>query len=160
MGQNVRIRGDFEEKIVVAVGAVVLDKEGRVLLVKHVEEKRGGFWFGKWICPGGRLETGETLTAGVQREIREETSLEVETSGKAVVFDRIVKNGSKTRLHVIYVDFVAKVVGGELKASSDVGVARWFSMEELRERWGELHEDTQKLIRESGILDRDVALVV
>lgn len=155
-----RIRGDFEEKIVVAVGAVVLDKEGRVLLVKHVEAKRGGFWFGKWICPGGGLETGETLIAGVQREIKEETNLEIETSGKAIVFDRIVKNGSKTKLHVIYVDFVAKVVGGELKASSDVGIARWFFKEELRERWGELHEDTQKLIKESGILDRDVALVV
>ena len=155
-----RVRGDFEEKIVVAVGAVVLDKDGRVLLVKHVEAKRGGFWFGKWICPGGRLETGETLVSGVQREIKEETSLEVETSGKAVVFDRIVKDGSKTKLHVIYVDFVAKVVGGELRASSDVGIARWFSKEELRERWGELHEDTQKLFRESGILDKDVALVV
>jgi len=41
-----------------------------------------------------------------------------------------------------------------------VGLARWFSREELRERWGELHEDTQKLMRESGILDQDVALVV
>lgn len=154
------MRGDFEEKIVVAVGAVVLDKDGRVLLVKHVEAKRGGFWFDKWICPGGRLEIGETLVDGVHREIKEETNLDVETSGKAVVFDRIVKDGSKTKLHVIYIDFVAKVVGGGLKASSDVGLARWFSREELRERWGELHEDTQKLIRESGILDKDVALVV
>ena len=138
----------------------MLDKDGRVLLVKHVGAKKGGFWFGKWICPGGRLETGETLIDGVLREIKEETNLAVKTSGRAVVFDRIVKEHSKTKLHVIYVDFVAKVVGGELKASSDVGLARWFSKEELRERWGELHEDTQKLIRESGILDRDVALVV
>src|SRR3989337_3902810 len=78
------------------------------------------------ICPGGRLETGETLISGVQREIKEETSLEVETSGKAVVFDRIVKDGSKTKLHGIYVEFVAKVVGGELRASSDVGIAAGF----------------------------------
>ncbi len=155
-----RVRGDFEEKIVVAVGAVVLDKDGRVLLVKHVEAKRRGFWFDKWICPGGRLETGETLVDGVHREIKEETNLDVETSGKAVVFDRIVKDGSKTKLHVTYIDFVAKVVRGELKASSDVGLARWFSREELRERWGELHEDTQKLMREAGILEKDVALVV
>jgi ADP-ribose pyrophosphatase YjhB (NUDIX family) len=84
----------------------------------------------------------------------------VETSGRAVVFDRIVKDGSKTSLHVVYVDFVARVTGGELMASSDVGIARWFSREELGERWDELHEDTQRLIKESGILDKGVALVV
>ena len=126
-------------------------------MVKHVEAKRGGFWFGKWICPGGRLETGETLVEGVRREIKEETSLDVEASGRPIVFDRIVKSDSKTKLHVIYVDYVSKVVGGELKASSDVGVVRWFSMKELRERWAELHDDTQKLIHESGIMERNVA---
>ncbi len=152
--------GDFEERIVVAVGAVVLDKDGRVLLVKHVEAKRGGFWFGKWICPGGSLKTGEALVDGVLREIREETSLDVKTSGKAIVFDRIVREQAKTKLHVIYIDFVAKEIGGELKAGSDVGVARWFSKKELEERWGELHEDTQRLIREAGILDKDIALIV
>ncbi len=155
-----RIQGDFGEKIVVAVGAVVLDKDERVLLVKHVEAKRGGFWFDKWICPGGRLEPGETLEQGVLREIKEETNLDVKTSGKAVVFDRIVKEQSKTKLHVIYIDFVAKVVAGKLKASSDVGLARWFSRKEIRERWSELHEDTQKLLVEAGILERDAVLIV
>ena len=154
------MQGDFDENIVVAVGAVVLDKEDRVLLVKHVEAKRGGFWFGKWICPGGKLETGEAIVDGVLREIKEETNLDVKTSGRAVVFDRIVKEHSKTKMHIIYIDFVAKVVGGELKASSDVGVARWFSREELQERWGELHEDTQRLLREAGIVEKVVGLVV
>ena len=154
------MQGDFDENIVVAVGAVVLDKEDRVLLVKHVEAKRGGFWFGKWICPGGKLETGEAIVDGVLREIKEETNLDVKTSGRAVVFDRIVKEHSKTKMHIIYIDFVAKVVGGELKASSDVGVARWFSREELQERWDELHEDTQRLLREAGIVEKVVGLVV
>ena len=40
--------------IVVAVGAVILDNEGRVLLGRHKPERRG-FWAGKWICPGGKL---------------------------------------------------------------------------------------------------------
>jgi len=47
----------------VAVGAVIEDGEGRILLVKHVAE-RGGFWQGKWICPGGGLELGETIEEG------------------------------------------------------------------------------------------------
>ena len=47
-------------KIIVAVGAVIEDNEGRILLVKHKPE-RGGYWQGEWICPGGKLELGETL---------------------------------------------------------------------------------------------------
>jgi hypothetical protein len=37
------------DNIMVAVGAVIVDKEGRILLVKHVPE-RNGYWQGKWIC--------------------------------------------------------------------------------------------------------------
>ncbi len=155
-----RLQDDFEEKIVVAVGGVVVDKNNRVLLVKHVEAKRGGFWFGKWICPGGKLQTGETLVDGVRREIKEETSLDVETSGRAFVFDRIVKEHAKTKLHIIYVDFLARPVSGELKASSDAGLAQWFSMEELPQRWGELHEDTQRLLKESGVLEKGASILV
>jgi len=92
------------DDIMVAVGAVVLDETNRVLLVKHVEAKRGGFWFGKWICPGGKLQRGESLEEGTKREVKEETSLEIELTGKPVVFDRIVKRAGKAELHVVYID--------------------------------------------------------
>ncbi len=144
----------------VAVGAVVLDKEHRTMLMKHVEAKREGFWFGKWICLGGKLETGENMTEGAVREVKEETNLDIETSGRAITFDRIVKENAKTRLHVVYVDFVARAVSGDLKPSSDVGLARWFNRKELEDRWGELHQDTQRLIKESGVLEKDASIVV
>ncbi len=149
----------FEARFTVAVGAVVLDGQDRVLLVKHVEAKRGGFWFGKWICPRGKLTIGETLVDGSRREVKEETDLDVEPLGNVIVFDRIVTDGSKTKLHVVYIDFVAKVTGGELNPGSDAGAANWFSKEELKERWAELHEDTQKLLRESEIIENDVPRV-
>ena len=63
-----------EQAIMIGVGAVIEDSAGRVLLVKHVPE-RGGFWQGKWICPGGELEPGETIEEGIKREVREELSL-------------------------------------------------------------------------------------
>ncbi len=144
----------------VAVGAVVVDGENRVLLVQHVGAKRGGFWYGKWICPGGRLKLGESLVEAMVREIGEETNLDVTVSRGPFVFDRIVKEGSRTRLHVIYIDYVVRVAGGELKAGSDVGVTRWFSRKELDERWGELHEDTQRLLKLSGALAREDSIVL
>jgi len=135
----------------VAVGAVIEDGEGRILLVKHVAE-RGGFWQGKWICPGGELELGETIEEGILREVREETNLEVRLTTPLAPFDRIVKEGGETRLHVIYIDYLAELVGGELKAASDVGEAIWVRKEELSEVWSELHEDTKKLLRIANIV--------
>jgi len=60
-----------KERIMIGVGAVVEDELGRILLVKHIPE-RGGFWQGKWICPGGELELGETIEEGIKREVKEE----------------------------------------------------------------------------------------
>ena len=147
------LQTEYEQRIAVAVAGIVRDGEGRVLLVKHSEAKRGGFWFGKWICPGGRLEPGESLSEGVVREIKEETNLVARTSGDPIVFDRIVREHSKVRLHVVYVNFAIETIGGKLRAGSDAGIAKWFSREDLRGRCGELHEDTLRLLRKSGVLN-------
>ncbi len=66
-----------EQAIMIGVGAVIEDEAGRILLVKHVPE-RGGFWQGKWICPGGELGLGETIEEGIKREVMEETQLEID----------------------------------------------------------------------------------
>jgi len=138
--------------IMVAVGAVIEDDEGKVLLVKHVPE-RGGFWQGKWICPGGKLELGETIIEGILREVKEETDLEVRLTKPLAPFDTVVKEGDDTTLHVVYIDYLARLVGGEAKPASDVGDAVWMSGDELSCRWDELHVDTQRLMQIAGIVD-------
>jgi ADP-ribose pyrophosphatase YjhB (NUDIX family) len=54
-----------------AVGAVIVDDAGRVLLVRRGGPPRAG----TWTLPGGRIEPGESLEDAVLREVREETSL-------------------------------------------------------------------------------------
>ena len=136
--------------ILVAVGAVIQDDEGRILLVKHKKE-RGGYWQGKWICPGGALEYGEEIEQGIKREVKEETNLEIELIKPLVPFERIVKVNGEISLHVIYIDYIAKLLGGELKVASDVGEALWVKKENIAKIWQELHEDTQKLLEIAGI---------
>ena len=135
-----------EKPIMIGVGAVVEDGAGLILLVKHVPE-RGGFWQGKWICPGGALEPGETIEAGIKREVMEETHLEIELVTPLHPFDRIVRSDGRVSLHVIYIDYLARLSGGELKAGSDVGEAIWVAKERLPQIWDELHDDTKKLLR-------------
>jgi len=135
----------------IGVGAVIEDGAGRILLVKHVPE-RGGFWQGKWICPGGELEPGETIEEGIQREVREETQLEIELVAPLHPFDRIVRSNGMVSLHVIYIDYLARVSGGELKVGSDAGEAMWVEKEHISQIWEELHEDTKKLLQIAGVV--------
>jgi 8-oxo-dGTP diphosphatase len=142
-------------EIFVAVGAVIEDEEGRILLVKHVPE-RGGFWQGKWICPGGRLKLGEGIEEGIKREVREETNLDIRLTTPLIPFERIVKAEGKTTLHVIYIDYLAKVVGGELKVGSDVGEGIWVLKEDIPKIWEELHDDTKRLLEIANVVFRTI----
>lgn len=135
----------------VAVGAVIRDKNERVLLVRHKPE-REGFWKGKWICPGGKLEFGEHIEDGIIREVREETNLEIVLTSLLSPFERIVKSEGQTELHVIYIDYLAEKISGELKPGSDVGEARWVSLKDIPSIWKELHEDTQRLLKIANLV--------
>ena len=132
--------------IMVAVGAVIVDKEGRILLVKHVPE-RSSYWQGKWICPGGKLEWGETIEEGIAREVKEETGLEINLQTPLPPFDRLVQSGGRTTLHVIYIDYLAHLAGGQFYPASDVGEGIWIHPEKLPQIWDELHEDTRRLLK-------------
>ncbi len=140
-----------EQPIMIAVGAVIEDAAGRILLVKHVPE-RGGFWQGKWICPGGRLEFGETIKEGIKREVREETRLEIDLVAPLHPFERVVSSNGKVSLHVIYIDYLARVTGGKLKPGSDVGEAIWVEKERIPQIWEELHDDTKRLLQIAKIV--------
>ena len=139
------------KEIMLAVGAVILDENERVLLVKHRPE-RGGFWQGKWICPGGKLQPGEKIEDGIKREVQEETNLEIRLTRPLPPFDRIVESEGQIEMHVIYIDYLAEKVKGQLKPDSDVGEACWVSRKDIPGIWEELHEDTQRLLQIANIV--------
>ena len=79
---------------------------------------------GRWSLPGGMLELGETLEAGVAREILEETGLQVAVGPVIEVFDRIMLDAdSRVRYHFVLVDYLCRPTGGTLQAGSDVDAA-------------------------------------
>ncbi|HEX2171737.1 MAG TPA: NUDIX domain-containing protein [Dehalococcoidia bacterium] len=139
----------FGSGIIVAVGAVVRNDSGEVLLVRHVPDRRG-YWRGRWICPGGRLTRGESILSGAIREVLEETGLAIRPVRQLQPFERIVTVDAVTRLHVIYIDYLADVVGGTLTPASDIGEAIWVREDDLGGIWADCHEDTQRLLRLAG----------
>lgn len=120
---------EFPVAPLVGVGAVVVD-EGRVLLVRRGHEPLKGHWS----LPGGMLEVGEPLAAGVIREVREETGLMVEPVELIELVERIHKasgeEGERVRYHYVIADYLCRVVGGSLSAASDADEVRWVERKE------------------------------
>ena len=121
------------------VGAVIVDRD-RVLLVRRGQEPLKG----EWSLPGGVLELGETLEQGVRREVLEETGLQVEVVSVVEVLDRIVSQLGdpagrdeaeeiRIRFHYVLIDYLCRVLSGELSASSDADDARWVMRDALDE---------------------------
>lgn len=56
------------------VRALLVNPEGKVLLLKRANTAWGA---GEWCLPGGKVDYGQTVREAAQREILEETSLDV-----------------------------------------------------------------------------------
>ena len=117
--ETARPSRQYPAQPIVGVGAVIFH-EGQVVLVKRRFEPLAG----QWSLPGGRLELGETLEAGLAREMREETGLEVEVGPVVDVFDRILLDPErKVRYHYVLIDYLCRPLAGSLAHGSDVAAA-------------------------------------
>lgn len=110
------------------MGALIFDEQGRILMVERGREPLKG----QWSLPGGVLETGETLAAGIVREVQEETGLDVAVQNTVEIFERIMYDPDGTvEYHYVLVDFICRVVGGTLGPADDVAAAGWFTKQDL-----------------------------
>jgi 8-oxo-dGTP diphosphatase len=120
-------RREFPEHALVGVGGVVISN-GRVLLVRRGAAPLEG----QWSIPGGLIEIGETLVAGVRRELLEETAIEVRVLDLIEVFERISLDASgKARHHFVVLDYLCEMLGGKAHAGSDAIDIAWATPEEL-----------------------------
>lgn len=112
----------------VGVGAIVI-KDDAVLLVKRGINPGKGLW----AIPGGNLNLGETLQDAAQREIMEETGIEIKAKlPPHITFDLIDRDEEgKIRFHYVIVDLIADYVSGEPKGADDALDARWVKIKDL-----------------------------
>ena len=77
--------------------------------------------------PGGRIEKGVSLFTNLQREVREETGLELEDEPNLIIAEDIIK----TDKHVVRLTY-AGLVQGEPTLSEEHSSYQWLSLEELK----------------------------
>ena len=109
----------------VMVDAVVIENEKLLLVTRKKDPFKGFLTF-----PGGKVDEGEKVEDAVKRELREETSLDIEPTDILGVYSDPSRN---PRGHRISVAFIAKVIGGEAKPSSDAESIEWLSVNEIKE---------------------------
>jgi len=107
-----------------AVGAVIVDSDGRILLVRRARPPLAG----AWSLPGGRVEPGEPLEAALIREIREETSLDVRIIS-ALGPVTLTREGM---MYVIHEHLAIAPEGARARAGDDAADVRWTTRAELR----------------------------
>ncbi len=110
-----------------------IEKDGKVLVLKDPLE---GLDF-----PGGKIQSGEakdgnlsSLVNALKREVREETSLEIEVYNPFAVWYHEFPKESRNYGKVVYlVAFRCKYVSGELKLSDEHNDFSWVDKETYEE---------------------------
>lgn len=110
----------------VGVGVLLLAEE-RILLVKRAMNPEAG----KWSIPAGYLDYGEDPVLTAEREVFEETGLQVNVTGVADVFhnpDSAIHGGAS-----VFILYHARWSGGSMRAGDDASAVGFFHPDELPE---------------------------
>lgn len=90
----------------------------------------------KWCLPGGRMEPGESAAETCQREVFEETGLNVEIVKLIGIYtspDWVITyaNTPGKLLQLVAMCFEAKVIGGTLGLSNETTEFGWFTPDQI-----------------------------
>ena len=121
-----------QRRFTVTAGAIILDDDGRVLLLEHVFRPDSG-----WGLPGGFLNKGEQPETALRREMREEIGVDLE--GVEMLFARTLPRPRQIEIY-----FKAKAIGNPQPCSSEIRKAEWFTIDNLP---AELSKDQRRLIQ-------------
>lgn len=144
------------------VRVFVIDKENKVLMVKHRQEEQGKIEE-FWVIPGGGVEDGEYTIDGGIREVKEETGLDIKINRLLWTVEEKSQYGIK---HTNY--FLGEIVGGDLTLGYDpefdvnsqiLNDVKFFTKEEIKripKAYPEvLHQEFWEVI-EQGVFNHQV----
>ena len=109
------------------VGCVLLDEQGRVLLMQRSDN-------GCWALPGGGVEPGESVAEALTREVAEETGLQVRPLRLVGVYSsphRLVRYADGNEFQPVALTFRCELVGGTPRPTDEALAVAWFSVDAL-----------------------------
>jgi ADP-ribose pyrophosphatase YjhB (NUDIX family) len=109
----------------VDVRAAVFDAEGRILLVREVQDG------GRWTMPGGWVDVNQTPAQCALREVTEESGYTACIVKLAAVWDRAQQGHPPGAFSIVKLMFVCALTGGAPTTSLETSGTGWFTEAEL-----------------------------
>ena len=117
-----------EGKLHLGCSAAIFDaKREKVLLTRRADN-------GCWCLPGGHVESGESVKEACEREVLEETGLQVRVTRLVGVYsnpDQLVIYPDGNKAFFVVLSFEAEIVAGELTLSAETTAYGYFSVQEM-----------------------------
>jgi glycerol 3-phosphatase-2 len=119
-----------------SVAAIVRNADGHVLLQRRSDN-------GLWGLPGGAVEIGESVSAAILREVREETGLTVEVDRLVGVYSdpafQVFRYPDGNVVHYINTLFDCRILGGTLQTCEESLDLQFFDPAQLPEEMLRTH---------------------
>lgn len=106
------------------VGALIVDPQGRLLLVRSRK------WQDRYAVPGGHIELGERMEEALRREVREETGLEVYDIEFLCFQEFIYDEAFWQPRHFIFFDFTCRTDSTAVRLNDEAQEYVWVPPEE------------------------------
>ena len=104
---------------------ILYDEDKGILLEKRSDN-------GQWCVPGGALELGEDQIAGLKREVKEETNLDISDPELLTVRANVhMVYPNKDEVYYTDIVYIVKSFSGELKPDRESVELRWFQINDL-----------------------------
>lgn len=130
-----------QAKFTASVGAVIVNEEGKILLLNHVLRPGSG-----WGIPGGFINFGEQPEKAIEREICEEINLKI--SDVRLFYTRVINR----HLELI---FAARAVECGKIQSLEIKQIGWFEIENIpAEMLDHQRDDVRNLFNKSGLAEQ------
>jgi 8-oxo-dGTP diphosphatase len=113
----------------VAVGALVVHQNKVLLILRGKAPAKG-----MWAVPGGSVNIGETLQTAAEREVLEETGLQIKAGKMIYAFEKIQHDkAGQVQYHYVILDLEAEPLDpAQLLAPADDAIeAGWFTLADL-----------------------------
>ena len=114
-------------KIRLGCSAAIFDKQERIFLTRRTDN-------GQWCLPGGRMESGESVAEACEREVREETGLQVRVRRLVGVYshpDQLVIYPDGHKAHIVALHFEAEIISGQPGLSNETTEFGYFTLDEV-----------------------------
>ncbi len=113
------------KKMGIGFGVMILRNNKVLLGQRHVDPEKASSLMngeGTWTMPGGKLDFGESFEQGAQREVKEETGIDIKLEDLKVI---ALNNDIVPTAHFVTVGLLCERFEGEAQVMEPDEITRW-----------------------------------